>query len=227
MDNSRTEKLIGSENLSRLASKHITIVGVGGVGGYVAVMLARAGVQKMTLIDFDVVSPSNINRQIIAYECTIGRPKTQVLKEMILQINKNAEIIDINQKLTAENVQNLIQNTDFVVDAIDLVADKLALILYCKKNNIKILSAMGAGNRYDLPKFEVTDIFKTHDDGLAKVIRKKLRENDIKSLEVVCSNCPAQCKLEKGEVASISYMPAMCGCMIAGEIVNKVIRGEL
>ena len=227
MDKSRTELLIGKENLNLLSKKHITIVGVGGVGGYTAVMLARAGVEKMTIIDFDNVTPSNINRQIIAYESTIGKPKVDVLKSMILQINKNAEVQDINAKLTAENVDNLIKNTDIVVDAIDSVADKLSLIVYCKKNNINIISAMGAGNRFSIPKFEVTDIFKTHDDGLAKVVRKKLRDEGIKHLEVVSSNMPVEYKSEKGNVGSISYYPAMCGCVISAEIVNKILRGEL
>lgn len=227
MDKSRTENLIGKENIECLASKHITIVGVGGVGGYTAVMLVRAGIEKMTIIDFDNVSPSNINRQIIAYESTMGKSKVDVLKQMLLEINKDAEIEAINSRLTEENVDGLLPKTDFVVDAIDSVPDKIALIVYCKKNKIKILSAMGAGNRYSLPKFEVVDIFKTHDDGLARVLRKKLRDEGIRELEVVSSNMPVQYKSEKGEVGSISYYPAMCGCVIAGEIVNKVIRREI
>ena len=227
MNKSRTEILIGKENLSRLASKHITVVGVGGVGGYTATMLVRAGVEKMTIIDFDVVSPTNANRQIIANNKTIGKPKVEVLKDMLLDINEEAKISAVNEKITAENVDRLIKETDFVVDAIDSVPDKIALIIYCKKNKIKILSAMGAGNRYSLPKFEVTDIFKTHDDGLARILRKKLRGEGIKDLEVVSSNMPVQYKSKKGQVGSISYYPAMCGCMISGEIVNKILRGEL
>ena len=227
MDKSRTENLIGEENVNLLASKHITVVGVGGVGGYVAITLVRAGIENITIIDFDVVSPSNVNRQIIAFESTIGKVKVDVLKTMLLDINKNVKVVALNERLTAENVGKLICQTDFVVDAIDSVADKVALIKYCKENNIQILSAMGAGNRYSLPKFDVTDVFKTHDDGLAKVLRKKLRDENINSLEVVCSNSPVQKTSESGKVGSISYYPAMCGCVIAGEVVNKIIRREI
>ena len=227
MDKSRTGFLIGEENLNKLSSKHITVVGVGGVGGYTATMLIRAGIEKMTIIDFDKVSPSNLNRQIIAYQSTIGKAKVDVLKQMLLDINPKAKVEAIDACLTQQNVDQLIKNTDFVVDAIDSVPDKIALILYCKKNNIKILSAMGAGNRYCLPKFEVLDIFKTHDDGLAKVLRKKLRDEGIESLQVVSSNLPVQYKSGNGQVGSISYYPAMSGCVIAGEIVNKIIRGEI
>lgn len=227
MDKSRTENLIGKDGLEKLANLHTTIVGVGGVGGYVSTMLARAGVENIKIIDFDSVSPSNINRQIIAFESTVGRWKVDVLKEMLLDINKNLKIEAVNARLTPENIQSLIGETDIVVDAIDSVQDKIALIVYCKKHNIKIISAMGAGNRYAVPEFEVVDIFKTHDDGLAKVVRKKLRDEKIENLDVVCSKMPVQFKSEKGNVGSISYYPAMCGCVIAGEIVNKVLRGEI
>lgn len=227
MDKTRTEILIGKENAEKLASRHVTIVGVGGVGGYTATMLVRAGVEHVKIIDFDVVTSSNVNRQIIAFESTIGKKKVDVLKNMLLDINKNAKIEALDYRLTADNVENLIGKTDIVVDAIDCVADKIALIVFCKKNNIKIISAMGAGNRYSLPKFEVLDIFKTHDDGLAKIMRKKLKEEGVARLEVVSSSMPVQYKSEKGQVGSISFYPAMCGCTLAGEIVNKIIRGEL
>ncbi len=227
MDKSRTENLIGQNGVVKLSRVHATIVGVGGVGGYVATMLVRAGVENVKIVDFDSVSTSNVNRQIIAFESTIGRQKVDVLKEMLLDINSQASVEAINARLTEENIDKIIGKTDIVVDAIDSVQDKIALIVYCKKNNIKIISAMGAGNRYAVPCFELTDIFKTHDDGLAKVVRKKLRDEGICSLEVVYSKCPVQYKSERGNVGSISYYPAMCGCVIAGEIVNKVLRGEL
>lgn len=227
MDKSRTENLIGKEGLEKLSNLHVTVVGVGGVGGYVATMLVRAGVEKIKIIDFDSVSPSNINRQIIAFESTIGRQKVDILKEMLVDINSNACVEEVNERLTEENIDRLIGETDFVVDAIDSVQDKIALIVYCKKHKINIISAMGAGNRYAVPEFEKIDIFKTHDDGLAKVVRKRLREEDIESLEVVCAKTPVQHKSEKGNVGSISFYPAMCGCVIAGEIINKVLRGEI
>lgn len=225
MDKSRTEILIGNENIDKIARKHITIVGVGGVGGYVAVMLVRAGIEKIKLIDFDTVSSSNINRQVVAEIDTIGRVKVEVLKEKLLKINDKIEIEVIKERICEDNICKLIKNTDIVVDAIDSVKDKISLIIYCKKNNINIISAMGAGNRYDIPNFYLTDIYKTHDDGLAKVIRKKLRENNINKLDVVTTDSkPIKCG---NVIGSISYYPAVCGCTLSAVVINKIIKGEI
>ena len=225
MDNSRTEILIGKENLEKVKNAHVTIVGCGGVGGYCAVFLARAGVEKFTLIDFDKVSPSNLNRQVIAYESTIGRAKVEVLKDMLLAINSEVKVNGIDAKATEENLASLIKDTDIVIDAIDSVKDKIALILYCKKHNIYTISVMGAGNRYDTPNFYLTDIYKTHDDGLAKAIRKKLRENNVNSLDVVTCNSKPQ-KVD-GVIGSISYYPASSGATIASVVINKIIKEEI
>lgn len=225
MDKSRTEILIGKENLQKLERTHVTIVGCGGVGGNVAIFLARAGIEKFTLIDFDDVSSSNLNRQVVAFDDTIGRSKVEVLGEIIKKINKNAQILYKKEQISDKNVSYLITNTDYVVDAIDSVKDKANLIIYCKTHDIKIVSAMGAGNRFDIPKFYVTDIYKTHDDGLAKSLRKILRLNDIKKLDVVtCDSKPA--KFDK-VIGSISYYPAMCGGVIAAHVVNEIIKEEL
>ena len=136
VDKSRTELLIGKENIELIASKKIAIVGVGGVGGALAISLARCGVENFTLIDFDKVSASNINRQVVAFEQTIGKNKVDVLKEMILAINKNAKVNAVAQKICKENVKELISDFDLVVDAIDSVHDKVELICHCKENNI-------------------------------------------------------------------------------------------
>ena len=225
MDKSRTEALLGKENIEKLSKKRITIVGTGGVGGYVAIMLARAGIENLKLIDFDVVSSSNINRQVVARTNTLGRAKVEVLKEDLLLINENLKIEAINAKIDSANLEKYIRDVDYVVDAIDCVNDKVALIIYCKRKGINIISAMGAGNRYDIPQFYLTDIYKTHDDGLAKVVRKKLREEGIKNLDVVtCNSKPLKVK---GVIGSISYYPATCGCVLAGAIINKIIEEEL
>lgn len=225
MDKSRTEILIGKENVEKLAKARVTIVGCGGVGGNVAVFLARAGVENFTLVDFDVVSSSNINRQVVAFSDTIGKAKVDVLKEIIQNINEKAQILCKNERICEENIQNLISDTDYVVDAIDSVKDKASLIIYCKKHKINIVSAMGAGNRFDQPKFYVTDIYKTHDDGLAKALRKILRVNEIKDLNVVtCDSKPA--KID-GVIGSISYYPAMCAVTISAHVVNEIIREEV
>ena len=225
MDNSRTISLIGNENVEKLKNKHITIVGVGGVGGYATVMLARAGIENITIIDFDEVAPSNLNRQIVAYQSTIGRKKVEVLKEMLLEINPNINVIAHTQRLTKKNISSLITQTDVVIDAIDSVNDKLDLIEYCKQKEIYILSAMGAGNRYAVPEFELIDIYQTHDDGLAKKLRGELRKRGIASLDVVSSKFKAR-KVE-GVIGSISYYPAMSGCYISAVIVNKIMEGEI
>ena len=225
MDKTRTALLVGQEGIEKLENKHITIVGCGGVGGYTAVMLARAGVEKIKLVDFDLVSPSNVNRQIVAFEDTIGRPKVGVLKEMLENINKNIKIEVVCEKLTQENVKNIITETDLVVDAIDSVSDKIALIVFCKKHNINIVSAMGAGNRIDIPKFEIVDIYKTFNDGLAKIVRKKLKEEGIKDLTVVTTFSKPE--IATRPVGSISYYPSMCGCTLSGWIITQILKGEI
>lgn len=218
----RTELLIGREGVDNLSKRHVTIVGVGGVGGYVATMLARAGVGKLTIIDFDVVSESNINRQVVANVDTVGQKKVLVLEKMLKKINPKLEIIAVDERLEEANATALVQPCDICVDAIDSVKDKVALIKHCKTNNIDIISAMGAGNRYDVPRFYLTDIFKTHDDGLAKAVRKRLREEGIKSLDVVTSETKAT---PCGDtIGSISYYPAMCGITLSAVIINKFLN---
>lgn len=222
MDKSRTQLLIGEDNLEKLENSFITIIGTGGVGGHTVMALARAGIEKMRLVDFDVISSSNANRQVVANNNTIGRAKVDVLKEMILLVNENAKIETVKERASQENIASLVQGSDYVIDAIDSVQDKVQLICYCKENNIKIISAMGAGNRYDIPNFQLTDIYKTHDDALARVIRKKLKDRGIKSLDVVTS-CTPPCRKDR-PVASISYYPAVCGNVLAGVVVNKIIK---
>lgn len=225
MDKSRTQALIGKNNVEKIAFKRVTIVGVGGVGGYVATLLARAGVGKIRIIDFDTVSPSNFNRQVVAVKGNEGRLKVEALKDILLSINEDIEVDSVPQKLDKDNVSSLLENSDIVVDAIDIVKDKVALIIYCKKHNINVISAMGAGNRYDQPNFYLTDIYKTHDDGLAKVIRKALREEGVKNLDVV--TCDSKPEKVEGVIGSISYYPAVCGAVIASAVVNKIIKEEI
>ncbi len=224
MDLSREELLIGHDGVETLKSKSVTIVGVGGVGGYVAELLVRAGIGRIKLVDFDNVSPSNINRQVVAFVDTIGKSKVEVLKEILLKINRNLICEIVDERLTAENVEKIITPCHMCIDAIDSVADKVALITFCKTHNINIISAMGAGNRTSIPRFILTDIFKTHDDGLAKVIRKKLREAGVESLSVVTCEEKAILTGER-TVGSISYYPAMCGITLAAVVINKFLGG--
>ena len=220
----RTTILIGEENLKTLNNSHITIVGLGGVGGYVAFMLARAGVGHFTLIDFDKVDETNINRQVVANTKTVGMFKTDVIASMIKDINPNCKLEIRTEKLTNNNVSALISDCDYVVDCIDSVSDKVELCCFAYQNNIRIISAMGAGNRIDIPKFRVCDIYKTENDGLAKVMRKKLRERDVKKLTVVAPESLPFKKSENNVVGSISYYPAMCGCVLAAKVINDLIK---
>lgn len=221
--NSRTELLIGHENLEKLQNSHVAVFGVGGVGGYVAEMLVRAGVGEITIIDFDKVDKSNINRQIIALHSTIGKFKVDVMKTRLLDINPNLKIHTINNKYTPDNHNEFFTDRyDYVVDAIDMVASKVDLIKYCHDNNIKIVSAMGAGNRFSVPDFKISDISKTYNDGLCKVVRKQLRDLGVEKHNVVFTDyLPSK----NGDVVgSISYYPSMCGCVISGFVVNELIK---
>lgn len=219
----RTAVLLGQNGVDRLENSHVCVIGIGGVGGYVCMMLARAGVGNLTLVDFDKVDETNINRQVVANVKTVGKLKTEVMKDMISEINPNCNVTVVSERFNKKLAEDLFKERfDYVVDAIDSVNDKVDLIEFCKNNDINIVSAMGAGNRKNIPEFKVIDIYKTYNDGLAKVMRKKLRERQIISLDVVTCIEKAE-KIEENVVGSISYYPAMCGCVLAAFVINKLI----
>lgn len=219
----RTEKLLGSNEFDKLKTAKVLVVGVGGVGGYAVEMLARAGIGNLTLVDGDVVEITNINRQIIALSSTIGKFKVDVFKTRILDINPNCDVKIINYRYNANTSEVILNdNFDYVIDAIDSLKDKVHLIKTCKAKNLNIISAMGAGNRYELCEFSVTDVFKTTHDGLAKKLRKLLRDEGIENLEVVSTS--AEPKKSDGVVGSICFLPPLSGITIAGYIINKLIR---
>ena len=225
----RTEMILGNDSMNQLARSHVAIVGVGGVGGAVIEMLARSGVGRLTIIDFDTIDETNINRQFIALTSTIGAKKVDVWKKRILDINPQCEVNAICEKVNETNLSIIIPECDVVVDAIDMVSSKIALINYCKIHKIPIISAMGAGNRIDKPEFEVTDIYKTAGDGLAKVMRKNLRELNIESHTVVCAKTPAiSPKISSdGKIGSIAYYPIMAGCVLAQAVIAKLANNRL
>ena len=216
--NERTIALIGEEKYKKIKDKKVIIFGVGGVGGYVLEMLARSGVESITIVDYDTVSESNINRQIIATTNNIGKLKVECFKERVSQINAKCNLTCIAEKLTTENIQNFnLKQYDFVIDCIDMVTSKIALIKYCYDNNINIISSMGAGNRYQLPKFEICDIYKTQNDGLAKVLRNELKKLGVKHSLVCYSNQDAK---KQKQIGSIAYFPASCGIYISAYVIN-------
>lgn len=168
----RTELVLGAENLKRLHAAEVAVVGVGGVGGYTAEALARSGVGTLILIDHDVVALSNLNRQIVALESTIGRPKVEVLAERIAQINPDCRVIAHQEYYSRESHSRLLPDTlDFVADAIDSVRAKADLIEACLKQGIPIVSSLGAGNKVDPTLLKITDISKTHTCALARAVR--------------------------------------------------------
>lgn len=227
---SRTEMLIGKENLETIHSKTVIIFGIGGVGSYVAEALARSGIGNLILVDNDVVSLSNINRQIIALHSTVGKAKVEIMKERILDINPNANVLCYQEFVTPENIDNFItKNLDYVIDAIDTVKSKIAIIEKAKKLNIPIISSMGTGNKLDPLKFKITDISKTSVCPLAKVIRKELKERGIKKVKVLFSEeLPSKViktdSTGKAVPASIAFVPSVAGLAIAGEVIRDFIQ---
>ena len=223
----RTISLIGQENFDKLQSKKIIVFGVGGVGGYVVEMLVRSGVNNLTIVDFDKVNESNLNRQIIALNSTLGFFKVCVFKDRILDINPNINLQIISSRVSSENLDDfLLSQYDYVVDCIDSFQDKLALIEYCYNNKIKIISSMGAGNRYKQTSFKVMDIYKTQNNALARKLRLELRKRQIKKLTVCSTDSLSDNVTNKTKVFSIAYNVALCGITIASYLINEIINQD-
>ena len=228
---SRTAALVGEEALERLSRARVAVFGVGGVGGHLAEALARAGVGAIDLVDGDVVSVSNINRQIIALHSTVGRPKVEVMAERIRDINPACKVTAHHRLYLPENADELdLSVYDYVADAIDTVSAKLELCVRAKALNVPIIAAMGAGNKLDPSAFEVSDIAKTTVCPLARVMRTELRRRGINHLKVVYSReLPVTTGTtdEEGRrrtvPASISFVPSAAGLLMAGEIVQDLI----
>ena len=224
----RTEILVGKENMEKIKNTKVLVFGVGGVGSYTVMALARSGVSNIDIVDSDTVSVTNINRQIIANLNTVGRKKVEVLKEMLLDINKDIKVNTFDMFVSKENIDTFdFSSYDYVVDAIDTVTSKILIIEKCNECDTKIISAMGAGNKFDPAKFEVTDIYKTSVCPLAKVMRYELKKRGIKKLKVVYSKEQPRKPLvnEEGRKAtpgSMAYVPSVSGLIIAGEIINQI-----
>lgn len=220
---SRTELLIGSENIEKLKNAKVLVVGLGGVGGYALEALARVGVGELGLCDFDIVDVSNKNRQILALDSTIGKAKTEVAKERVKEINPDCKISVFNLKLDEENISELnLVKWDYVAECIDDVNAKIALVKTCKATNTKIISSMGTGNKLNSDAFEIADIKKTEQDRLARSLRKRLKDEGGMSLDVLFSKeSPVQDQIDI--IPSISYMPAIAGLKIAEFIIKQII----
>lgn len=225
----RTEALIGKSAMEKLRNSHIILFGVGGVGGYAAEALARSGVGEITLVDSDTVSVSNINRQIIATEETVGRYKTEVMKERILSINPTCKV-NVKALFYSEETKAEFDLTqyDYIIDAIDTVTSKLLLIESAAKSEVRIISSMGTGNKLDPTALKVADISKTSVCPLARVMRRELRARGINHLKVLYSEEePRKITVEGGEKtrhapASIAFVPSAAGLIIASEVVREL-----
>lgn len=227
----RTGLIIGDEGIEKLKNSNVIIFGVGGVGSFAAEAIARAGVGNMTIVDFDDVDITNINRQIPALHSTVGKYKVEVMKERILDINPDINIKAIRNVYNKDTSDKILtENYDYVVDAIDMVTSKIHLIETCKSKGLKIISSMGMGNKLDPTKIVVTDIHKTSMCPLAKVMRKELKDRNIKKLKVVYSTeQPQELKKrimngKKVTPGSISFVPSVGGLTIASVVINDLLN---
>lgn len=227
----RTGLIIGDEGVNKLKDSHVIVFGVGGVGSFAAEAIARAGVGNLTIVDFDDVDITNINRQLPALHSTVGKYKVEVMKDRILDINPNINIKAIREvynKDTSESILN--EEYDYVVDAIDMVTSKIHLIETCKNKGLEIISSMGMGNKLDPTKIEVTDIHKTKTCPLARVMRKELKDRRIKKLKVVYSTeQPIELKNKilngkKITPGSVSFVPSVGGLIIASVVINDLLN---
>ena len=227
----RSEMLFGKENVEKLQNKRVIVFGIGGVGGYVCEALARTGVGYIDLVDNDTVSLSNINRQIIALHSTVGKSKTEVMKERIYDINPKIQVNIFNTFYTKENQDTFdFAKYDYVIDAIDTVSGKIALVECCNAAGTPIISSMGTGNKVDPCAFKVADIYKTSMCPLARVMRNELKKRGIKKLKVVYSEeipiTPDEVRGENGKVvpASCAFIPPVAGLIIASEVVKDLMK---
>lgn len=248
---SRTELLLGKEAMEKLAGARIAVFGIGGVGGYVCEALVRSGVGAFDLIDDDKVCLTNLNRQIIATQKTVGKYKTEVMKERILEINPDADVRIHNCFFLPENADEFpFEEYDYVVDAVDTVTAKIALVMQSQAKNVPVISSMGAGNKLDGSQFAVADIYKTRMCPLAKVMRRELKKRGVKNLKVVYSeekpirrseNLPAICETNsicpskeertgagrRAIPGSVAFVPSVAGLILAGEVVKDLCQIEM
>lgn len=222
---SRTELILGKEKVAKLKNLRVAIFGVGGVGSFVVEALARIGIGHIEIYDKDKVDVTNINRQLYALHSTIGKYKVDVAKERILDINPEIEVKAYRMFITKESADDIdFNNLDYIVDAVDSVTAKLALIKKANDYNIKIISAMGAGNKVDPTRFEVSDIYETSICPLAKVMRHELKKIGINKLKVVYSKEePIKVESEFKAPGSVSFVPSVVGLIIAGEVVKDLL----
>lgn len=220
----RLELIIGKDNVNKLNNTKVLVIGLGGVGGILTETLVRNGIKDITIIDNDIVDITNKNRQVIALDSTIGKKKTDVMKERLLDINKECNITVITEFIDESNIDLLFKNpVDYVIDACDTVNTKILLIEECLKRNIKIISSMGMGKKTNLSKLKIMDIRKTSYDKLAKVVRKKLRDDGINEKVMVLSSDEEPIDT-KENIGSYSPLTSAAGLLIADYVIKDIIK---
>jgi len=232
---SRTVLLLGEDKFSKLQKSHVLVVGLGGVGAYAAEQLCRAGISKLTIIDADIVNESNLNRQIIALHSTIQKDKIEVVSQRLKDITPKINIDAFKTFISGENIGTILQEQkpDYVIDAIDTLMPKVELIKNCLKQNIPIVSSMGAGGRYDIEKIHIADISKTYNCGLARMLRKRLHKNGIRTgFKAVFSSEKVnaesiiieESRNKKTNLGTISYMPATFGMFCSSVVLQDLLE---
>ncbi len=217
----RLSKVIGTDSVNLLNNKSVLVLGCGGVGGYVVEALARSNIGTLILVDFDKVDVTNMNRQIIALNSTIGEFKVDVLEKRVKDINENCNVIKINKFIDCDNFLSLFDNKiDYFVDACDTVSVKKMVISECLKRKIKFISSMGTGNKLDPSKLEITDIRKTVNDPLARILRKYVKDNKINDKVKVLSSSEVPIKTGNRTPGSTSFVPSSAGLLIASYVVK-------
>lgn len=229
----RSELLLGSKGMDKLSKSTVAVFGIGGVGSFVVEALVRTGLGRIVLIDYDIIDITNINRQIHATRKTVGLSKVVAMKERILDINPEIDVVIYKKKYNKETKEELLENYDYVVDAIDMVSSKLDLICECKNRKIPIISSMGAGNKLNPTMFKVEDIYSTKVCPLAKVMRRELRKRNVEALKVVYSEeIPLIVNLESEDLrkavpGSIGFVPPVVGMIIASEVIKDIVLEEV
>ena len=224
---SRLSKIIGEDAVLSLSNKTVLVLGCGGVGGYVCEALVRSNIGRLIIVDYDLVDESNINRQIIALDSTIGLKKVDVLEKRLKDINENCEVIKVDKFIDEKNLEELFQyKLDYFVDACDTVKTKKCIIDNCSEKRIKFISCMGTGNKLDPTKLAIVDIRKTVNDPLARIIRKYVKDKKINSKVMVLSSTEVPIKTGDSIPGSSMFVPASAGLIIAGYIVRDLINKD-
>ncbi len=223
---SRLELLIGQEQLEKLCRKTVLVLGLGGVGGYAVEALARSGIGKLVLVDYDTIDITNLNRQLIATKSNIGNLKTKAWKERVEEIS-NTKVTTITERITEENINLIFQESiDYAIDACDTISVKFEFLKYCLQNEIPFVTCLGTGKRLDASKVEITELMKTENDPIAKILRKKVRDEKIKQRIPVIYSREIPRKIEGTTIGSSAFVPGSAGIMAANLAFQTLLEGE-